>query len=63
MATHCSVFCLENSIGRGAWRAPVHRVIESDKTERVRAQVHTHTHTHTHTDAHSPDLQEETLRG
>ena len=26
----------ENPIGRGAWRAPVHRVAESDATERLR---------------------------
>ena len=41
----------------GAWWATVHRVAESDKTERlmcthacaqVRAHAHTHTHTHTH---------------
>ena len=31
---------LENLMDRGAWRAIVHRVVESDMTE------HTHTHTH-----------------
>ena len=28
-------FCLGNSINRGAWRAPVHGVAESDMTEQV----------------------------
>ena len=27
--------CLENPMGRGAWRAAVHRVIKSDTTERL----------------------------
>ena len=35
--------CLENPTGRGAWRALIPGVAESDMTE------HTHTHTHTHT--------------
>ena len=35
--------CLGNSMDRGAWRATVHGVTESDTAE------HTHTHTHTHT--------------
>ena len=35
--------CLGNPMDRGAWRAIVHGVPESDVTE------HTHTHTHTHT--------------
>ena len=30
--------CLENSMDRGAWQATVHRVTESDMTERI----HTH---------------------
>ena len=33
--------CLENSMGRGAWRAAVHRVAKSQ------TQLSTHTHTHT----------------
>ena len=37
--------CLENSMERGAWRATVHRVAESDTTE-VTQHAHTHTHTH-----------------
>ena len=33
MATHCSI-CLGNPLGRGAWRATVHEVMnESDMTE------------------------------
>ena len=35
--------CLENPMGRGAWQATVHRVAESDMTEKL-----THTHTYTH---------------
>ena len=26
-------FCLENPVDRGAWRASVHRIVESDTTE------------------------------
>ena len=40
--------CLENSIGRGAWQATVHRVTKSDITEHACMCTHTHTHTHTH---------------
>jgi len=29
MATHTSIFCLENSTDRGAWRATVHGVAKS----------------------------------
>ena len=36
--------CLENSMGRGAWWATVHRVAELDTSEQL---IHTHTHTHT----------------
>ena len=35
--------CLENPMDRGAWRATVGGVTESDMTE-----GYTHTHTHTH---------------
>ena len=31
--------CPENSVNRGAWQAPVHRVAESDTTERLRSSV------------------------
>ena len=37
--------CQENLVGRGARRAAVHWVTESDLTKRLR---HTHTHTHKH---------------
>ena len=36
MATHSSISCLENSMGRGAWRARVHGLSESDMTEHAR---------------------------
>ena len=39
--------CLENSMGRGAWKATVHRVTES-WTQLTWLSMHTHTHTHTH---------------
>ena len=29
MATHSSIFCLENPMDRGAWQATVHGVAES----------------------------------
>ena len=38
--------CRENSIGRGAWQATVHRVTKSDMTEHACMRIHTHTHTH-----------------
>ena len=33
MASHSSIFCLKNSVNRGAWWATVHGVKESDMTE------------------------------
>ena len=39
MATHSSILSWENPMDRGAWRATVHRVVESNMTER------THTYT------------------
>ena len=30
MATHSSIFCLKNSMDRGAWQATVHGVTELD---------------------------------
>ena len=32
MATHSSIFCLKNSMDRGAWQATVHGVTELDTT-------------------------------
>ena len=37
--------CLGNPVDRGAWRAAVHEVAESDMTERARSHTRTHTHT------------------
>ena len=39
--------CLGNPMDRGAWRATVHRIAESDRTEASQC-MHTHTCTHTH---------------
>ena len=39
MATHSRVL-LENPVDRGAWRATVHRVAESDTTEVTLACTH-----------------------
>ena len=39
--------CLENSMDRGAWQATVHRVAESDRTERLtRMYILFHVHFH-----------------
>ena len=38
--------CLENPVDRGAWRATVHGITESDMTEHMNTYTHTHTHTH-----------------
>ena len=35
--------CLEKSKDGGAWGATIHRITESDMTERARAHTHTHT--------------------
>ena len=35
VATHSSVSCLENPMDRGAWRAVVHRVAESDTLKQL----------------------------
>ena len=40
MATHSSILCLENPRGRGAWRATVRGVAESDMTEQVSTARH-----------------------
>ena len=34
--------CLENPIDRGAWRATVHEITESDTTEQLNTRTHTH---------------------
>ena len=44
MATHTPEFLPGESMDRGAWRATVYGVTESDATD------HTHTHTHTQTE-------------
>ena len=33
--------CLESPMDRGAWRATVHRIAESDRTEATQHTVHT----------------------
>ena len=40
--------CLENPMDRGAWRATIQGVAQS-QTRLKRQSMHTHTHTHTHT--------------
>jgi len=49
--------CLENSMGRGAWRVTVHGITELDMTE----YSHMHTHTHTHTLTQSSSLNATSL--
>ena len=42
--------CLGNPMDRGAWRATVHSVTQSQiRVKRLSMLMHTHTHTHTHT--------------
>ena len=43
MATHSSILAWRIPLDRGAWRATVHSIAESDTTE---ATKYTHTHTH-----------------
>ena len=43
--THSSILAWKIPMDRGAWRATVHRVTESDTTERL---THTHTRAHYH---------------
>ena len=49
--------CLENSMDRGAWRATVHGITESDSTE------HTHTHTHIHIFCSRPKMRNQAYHG
>ena len=39
-ATHCSMLAWRIPIDRGAWRATVHRVAESDMTEQLSTAQH-----------------------
>ena len=43
-------------MGRGAWRAIVHGMIELDRTDQL---THTHTHTHMHTHTHPYSITKE----
>ena len=40
--------CLENPLDRGAWRAAVHGVANSQTWQSNQTHTHTHTHTRTH---------------
>ena len=40
--------CLENPMGRGAWRATVHGVTKRQTQLSICTNTHTHTHTHTY---------------
>ena len=40
--------CLEDLMDRGAWRATVHKLAESDTTEQLSTRIYIDTHTHTH---------------
>ena len=46
--------CLENPTDRRAWRATVHRVVNSRTPLSVCTLTHTHSHTHTHTVRDTP---------
>ena len=42
IAAHSSILAWRIPMGRGTWRATVHRVAESDRTERLSAAQHIH---------------------
>ena len=48
MATHSSILTWRIPMDRGAWRATIHMVAESDKIERL--SIHTYIHIYTHKD-------------
>ena len=56
---NCNPFqysCLGNPKNRGAWRATVHVVANSQTWLRDWARTHTHTHTHTHASIHQEQV-------